>query len=456
MSACKLTATFLLLLTGSLCFSLDLNPVIRISRPEVTAKTYSESDSAPKALFGNARTLPETTANLLPGVHPRIAFNSDDWDKMTDKYAQFRATAGSWSKYFLDFTTDKGPDLSLLQEWADLDTSAYTGLASYDKNDPALKTLAAELLKMNDYVEQALFMLTLHVSVNEKYKVQTGAGYLKSAGVDTNMAIRVILNWSKIVLSHYSVYGCDTCEKVVDSAKRYRFSDLWDTSKPWELSQGWYTGTLGLALSYDVLYGRMSTSERKTVRSAIGIIVKGRQHWGTTDTSTRKSPNCVIHPHRCTSNWAIYHANLYLLNCAIEGETDFDEVTSAAGVSHNKDIETKFTATFAAYVSHAIYPAGASFEDGYTLGLAFREGSLGGVALGASEYALEATNERNVLRAALSNFLAPNHVAALNIGRRTWHNCGITSDTLRAIKSAFRGISLLHEKRAFSSPIQPR
>lgn len=94
------------------------------------------------------------------------------------------------------------------------------------------------------------------------------------------------------------------------------------------MQHDWYTRGLSLALLYDVAYHAMWPSERRTIRSALALVVLGKASWGTTATSTRKSPNCAAHSHRCYSNWAPYHANLYLTNLAIEGEIGFDSHTT--------------------------------------------------------------------------------------------------------------------------------
>lgn len=136
-----------------------------------------------------------------------------------------------------------------------------------------------------------------------------------------------------------------------------------------------------MALSYDVLYGHMNKSQRRFVRSALAIMVKDRWHWGINNVNTRSAPNVITHPHRIFGNWAIYHANLYLTNLAIEGETDFDPLTLSVGVGFNSNINRKTIALYDAFMKHSIYPDGTTFEDGYIYNLGLRDGSLAFVAL---------------------------------------------------------------------------
>lgn len=316
---------------------------------------------------------------MTAGAHPRILFSFDEWEKMTTKYAAERDTPDRWYKAFLDYTENKGPGNDQLYDWSLIDTSAYTGKA--DMNKTALAILAKEVELMGEYHEGGMFMCALHATVNEKYEYFNGKEYLPE-GQGFPMAINVIVNFAKIVLSHYATYGCVGCE--------YRsgimYSDLWNPFRSWGIQNDWLTGGLGIALSYDVLYDRFTEEQRRFIRSAIAIMVTARQHWGITDVSNRMSPNAVLHPNRIFSNWATYHANLFLTNLAIEGESDFDDMTSGLtidGQSPGFDwkIHDRSIALYDAFMKHSVYPEGSTFEDGYVYSLAFREGSLAFIAL---------------------------------------------------------------------------
>jgi len=293
---------------------------------DIATTVHNEVNGAHSDLFGQVRDF--VKGNMSAGAHPRILFSPSEWETMTSKYAFERDTKNHWYKAFLDYTQNKGPGNPLLQKWAAIDTSAYTGESDMDKSK--LATLAAEVDLMGEYHEQGMFMCALHATVNEKYDIFNGKGYLPE-GQGMGMAINVTVNYAKIVLSHYATYACAECHKygTCEGCYKYgiKYSDLWSTNRKWSVSNDWLTGGLGIALSYDVLHDTMNAEQRRFVRSAIGIMVTGRRHWGITDVSNAYSPNTVEHPHRIFSNWATYHSNLFLTNLAIEGETDFDTMT---------------------------------------------------------------------------------------------------------------------------------
>eukprot|EP00171_Calliarthron_tuberculosum_P020930 IDg20930t1 len=197
-------------------------------------------------------------------------------------------------------------------------------------NTTSLKALADEVLIMTEYNEGGFFMCALHAIIDKTYADINGVHYLPETQ-RIGMAVNVIVNYAKILLAHYSTYSCPTCTYK----KGLKYSDLWNAKRGWSIANDWYTGGLGIALSYDVLYDHMSKSDRRWVRSAIGLMVKGKQHWGITNTSNKYSPNALIHPHRIFSNWATYHANLFLANLAIQGEDGFDTMTSQLDVGFN-------------------------------------------------------------------------------------------------------------------------
>lgn len=294
------------------------------------------------------------------------------------------------ASYLLLFQ-DKGPDNAVLEGFSLLDTSAYTGDMDMDKE--GLKILADELEKLSDFHEGGIFMYTLHVAVNSRV-VEMGGDAFLSPEKNLEAVIHMIVNIAKVALSHYAVYGCEDCPYQAG----IRWSDLWDVERGWGVSNSWYVGLSGLAFSYDVLHKDMNTEQRRFLNSALALMVKGRRYWGISDTSDVFSPNVQKHPHRIYSNWAIYHANLYLANLVIEGETDFDEMTSEVGVGFDTVINDRVRDIYSAYIQHATYPDGSGFEDGYTFNLAFREGSLGFIALARrGENYLDSPRGRNMI-----------------------------------------------------------
>lgn len=182
--------------------------------------------------------------------------------------------------------------------------------------------------------------------------------------------------WATILLAHRAYH----CNPACPSSGEGR-GNLWNMDKKWEVQNDWYTGGLSLALSYDVLYEDMGEVERRTVRSALALLVMKRYSWGNSEFSDHLSPNAELHPHRIFSNWAMYHSNLYLANLAIEGETDFDKYTtevlkSEGETGFNSALDRRFSAMISAFLTHSFNPDGTTFEDGYSYIIALREGSL--------------------------------------------------------------------------------
>jgi len=271
---------------------------------DIATTVHNEVDGAHGDLFGEARNFMQ--GDMSPGAHPRILFSASEWETLTSKYAFERYTKNHWYKAFLDYSQNKGPGNYQLQKWAAMDTTAYTGEPNMNKTQ--LAVLADEVELMGEYHAHGMFMCVLHASVNEKYELFNGQGYLpEEQGMD--MAINVIVNYAKIVLSHYYTYACEGCYR-----SGIMYSDLWlrDT---WSVWNDWITGGLSIALGFDVLH---------------------------------ETSNLMIRNKKVGFDWAI----------------------------HNRSI-----ALFSAFMTHSIYPDGSSFEDGYTYSLAFREGSLGLIAL---------------------------------------------------------------------------
>lgn len=79
-------------------------------------------------------------------------------------------------------------------------------------------------------------------------------------------------------------------------------------SDAWSVSNDWYTGGLGLALSYDVLYNSKTDEDRRTVRSALGVMVKDRWHWGI------HNPNAIDTPHRIFLTQGFQYSFRHVLN----------------------------------------------------------------------------------------------------------------------------------------------
>lgn len=340
-------------------------------------------DSGPAlSLFGTPAVTTAPTSDLSVGVHPRLFMNAGQWSALLNRYAANLSVSGSWSDAHRVFTLSKGPTTSFITTIASLDTSSYTGdvedLTTWNSAELAvLDSLSAHIMDGDSFTSSTFFMCAFWAAVND---VLPNSEMILPTST-TQTCISAIENWSKVLLAHHA----QNCGGHCGNGEAGSRASVWDYNRRWEISNDWYTATGGLALSYDVLHPLLTNSQRRTVRSAIALQVMKRESWGTTTSSTRFSPNCGIHPHRCFSNWATYHSSLYIANLAIEGESDFDSYTSAVlsqeGVSgFDAGLDNAFNAVYSAYLTHAVYPDGSTFEDAYTYFIALREGSLGLVA----------------------------------------------------------------------------
>lgn len=105
--------------------------------------------------------------------------------------------------------------------------------------DPAaLKALAEEITKMSEFHEGGFFMFALHAAVNRATIAAGSPGYLPD-GRNTDTAIKVVVNYAKVILAHYATYGCKGCKYRQGS----RWSELWDTRVQWRVHNDWIAGS---------------------------------------------------------------------------------------------------------------------------------------------------------------------------------------------------------------------
>lgn len=358
---------------------------------DVTATVLSESSPISSSLFGSIYPTPAPSSAFSAGVHPRIVMGQPEWDALVSRYADDTHfdVVGSWSRYHRRYTLSKSVTSSFISSMAalqddstmELYNGATTDLSVLSEAErKALKPLADKALDMTELYSGSFFMCALWVSVNRKRVADLGEAGRFLSETQNELCVKATVAWATVMLAHRAYHCNPNCPSSSDGR-----GNLWLYSKRWEVQNDWYTGGLGMALAYDVLHDDFSVDQKRTVRSAIALLVMKRFSWGNSITSDRVSPNAEIHPHRIFSNWGPYHSNLYLANLAIEGETDFDVYTSAVLAAENETgfnsgLNTRFVAMIDAYLAHSFYPDGTTFEDGYSYSLALREGSLGLVA----------------------------------------------------------------------------
>jgi hypothetical protein len=315
------------------------------------------SIDAPVSLFGTARSFSQAPP---VGIHPRVLFNQTEWEQLVYDYASNRNVPG-WHKHFLDFTYGHGPGNKFTPAFEKLNFSVDNDTLAGYFDIWGKDNVTGQSYLMNDYTENVIFQMTLHAFVETN-----------RTGVDSPIFDRVIFildNWAKVVNAHGDKYDCyevtspayNKCTPSNTTAKQLN-SAAW--SKTWDLAPQNAMGLFGVAMSYDVLFNRMSTSaalieKRDRVRDVLARIVRGRNSWGMGMSSKR-----------LVSNWGLYTGSvLFIANYAIEGE------------GHDDFIMTEGSRIVQEYMKRGVYPDGAVLEDGYVPAIAFRESSNLFVAL---------------------------------------------------------------------------
>lgn len=368
-------------------------PAFPVCQNDSTSLPYSSKvqtigTSAPhRSLFGNVSVTPAPTADLEPGVHPRILFDIEGWFELIGRYAD-PATfdlPGSWSRHMRLLSAQYGPDSTFITSLAEMerngDTAAYTGeedlVVLTDTQRERLEPIASAIMNSSEGNYQSFFLCALWTTVQEIAVAEQGpsASFTPRTPEDCILAT---VAWAKVLLSHRAVNCAGDCPTESSGERAH----LWLTQRRFEVSDDWYAASFPMALTFDVFFDRFTESQRRIVRSAIAMFVHKKASWGSTITSDKFSPNANLHPHRIFSNWAMYHSYLYLANLVLEGETEYDAYASAvlteSGESgFNVGLNERFTSLISAYMNHSIYPDGSTFEDGYTYFIALREGGLG-------------------------------------------------------------------------------
>ncbi|KAI0557520.1 hypothetical protein FGB62_292g06 [Gracilaria domingensis] len=343
-----------------------------------------------RSLFGKAAITPAPSAAFKPTVHPRILFDQSGWQQLLERYSNEDTfdLKTSWSHFSRRTSLHLAESNPLLQRLAQMErdgeTAVYSAkqdLSSASRKElDELEPLASHIMNMTERYCQSFFMCAVWSSVNEKVVKERGsAASFMTTSVDD--CVKASVAWAKVLLAHRAVNCAGKCPTERTGSRAF----LWDERRWFQVQNDWYSAGASLALALDVMYDRFADEEKTFVLSALAMLMYKQTSWGTALESSRSSPNAVQHPHRIFSNWALYHGHLYITNLVLEGETEYDVYSSAVLSSSGDDgfnvgLDTRFSAMIRAYMTHAVYPDGATFEDAYTYFIALREGSLALVA----------------------------------------------------------------------------
>lgn len=131
--------------------------------------------------------------------------------------------------------------------------------------------------------------------------------------------------------------------RVVLASKQMGVGGSFWTKSNWTVNEQWTAGAAGYAVCYDVLFNDMTETQRAIVREAIAAVTTGRRPYGSD-----------FGRGFAASNHFGYHGDLYVLLCAIEGETGWDKQTS-----------DNIRRIILDYWEVGFTPNGASHEDAY-------------------------------------------------------------------------------------------
>lgn len=355
---------------------------------DITATVYTDESPVHASLFGNLRNMVAKKEDLKPYVHPRIVVGKEQWDKIVAMYADpvnFEKQ-GTYTKFFRDSTMYQGPNAQFIKTLNKLEidggTAVYDG-REYDDSEEyrdyrnGLKQLAQRIRTTSAWNADTFVVCALWASVALKQHAEGRTPFIPVDTVD--VCINAAVAWAKVVLAHRTYYCNPDCPTLTDTVY---FSHFWDTTRKFDLDQNWYLGGTGIGFTYDLLYDYINDEQKRIMRSAVAMFVMNRWAWGTTEESTRSSPNAMLTPHRIFSNWAAYNSNLYLANLAIQYEDGFNPHATAIlrqnkTPGFNQKLHDRYSRMLIEFMKHSFYPSGGTFEDGYTYFNAMREGSLG-------------------------------------------------------------------------------
>jgi hypothetical protein len=263
-----------------------------------------------------------------PGVHPRVFFTADEYPRMRERLNQphFKAVFGGVHKQII---------AKVRNEWG--------AFAEMDFSHPS--------------DEEILRYFTAGEGRNIAWGVTSLTAVLMDDEDLQELMTKVVVNYAHIILAskQRALDGDLTGE---DSSALHKRLEIWGHDR-YDVGVSWTFGAAGYAVSYDVLFNRMSETQRETVRRAIAAATSGRKSYG----------NGMPRGYASSNHYG-YHGDLAVLLAAIEGDRGFDRATWDGIVQVLRD-----------YWEVGYTPLGVSREDGYGPNLGLRGGGRGFMVL---------------------------------------------------------------------------
>lgn len=360
----------------------------------------SEGGAISPLLFGTPRPLLAAASKLTPGIHPRIAFDDDEWQAILLRYSQSQSTktSFSWASLYRTFSTPFGTKSAVIVTLASIhrkgmtaryQSRPYSPSSSYQTYRSNLAPLAEKIaLAKPASGLNSLFLCALWALVDND-KNQNGKDQQQPQNSEPlTQCLNATYAWSTIVLAHRSFHCNPVCPQAGSARDR---AYLWDTKRLWGIHHDWFLGCGALALTYDVLYPHMSPAFRTRVRSALAMIVHDRIAWGITNNDTSASTsgslfssNVYTEPHRSYSLSVARNAALFLATLAIEGEHTIsllDPYAWSVAPSFNAHAITAYAELLQQYFQHVFHPDGSPIDADDAYPVALRDAALALIAL---------------------------------------------------------------------------
>jgi hypothetical protein len=261
-----------------------------------------------------------------PGVHPRVLFSPDEMPALLD-----RLHNTPWGKSMVAIS-----------------------VKAVEQERPLLEALAA--LQHSELGSEVVRKYWIEDERRNQAFFQAAIiGLVKDDPSLCQLSINATMGYCQVIEKARAL-DLDISRGKLQTGIPSKSDATWGSTH-WDLGTGWVNGGLGLALTYDMLFNKMTHDQQDYIRQTLSDITSHRRSFDMEDPKTHQ-----FYPGRIMTNWALYHGALPLMALAIEGEKGYDP-----------EIYKIWQKMVPLYLHQAIYPSGGSGEDSYPLGTSLRE-----------------------------------------------------------------------------------
>jgi len=265
-----------------------------------------------------------------PGVHPRIFFTQEDMPALKKRVLESnigRIMQAHHDDQFKRYRMDQVREIGSL----DLSNPTAEQVKKYFRKDEGRNIIWASFSVL---------------------------AYARDDAELKQAMIKCVVNYSKLILAH----------KEMNPAHY---------GSGWSMLSSWTFHSLGMAITYDLLYHDMTKEQQDIIRKGIAAVTAGR-HFKQMDWPKG----------RAVTNQYGYQGDLYVMMAAIEGEE-----------GHDPEAMRKMAEVLINYWEVGFTPAGACHEDLYGPNLGMRAGGRGLMALARRGYNAYASEQfKNYVR----------------------------------------------------------